>query len=433
MAESPECSQTELGHSSSQDVLLGFPILRPSGTVPYHVHQRDGVLICDKFLLGQCPLEEQCPQHHTPFPYHWQWQNWKDCVWLSFSFSAQHHLEKLYCTKTFVSAHLKNRRIRRLSNSSDPQCNPYFPAEWEVYWMEFGEWIKYSKSVAEELVSAFQRGMWNHTFRLNDCLYNVDLKRLTQCNIKTGFTRRIMFRPVLRSCAYIASYLESIASSHTKTIHGEDPQNFYCGSYPAAALIPPPQEGTAFTMVEITLAEMAYQTVSRLFHATMSEKTMLVLAIYRIRNDHLWQAYVRQKEFMAQRRSLEDPKPLERHLFHGTGAAHIQSICTVNFDPNLAGLHGTVYGKGCYFAKDASYSHNYASPAKDHVRHMFLTKVLTGSLQLGRQQRKQASVWFDSCTNNVDDPSIFVIFKSCQCYPYFLIRYKAVDTPVAVD
>lgn len=40
----------------------------------------------------------------------------------------------------------------------------------------------------------------------------------------------------------------------------------------------------------------------------------------------------------------------ERFLFHGTSKKDIDAICQQNFDWRICGLHGTVYGKGCFSA-----------------------------------------------------------------------------------
>lgn len=40
----------------------------------------------------------------------------------------------------------------------------------------------------------------------------------------------------------------------------------------------------------------------------------------------------------------------ERFLFHGTSKKYIDAICQQNFDWRICGLHGTVYGKGCFSA-----------------------------------------------------------------------------------
>nr|XP_034963170.1 protein mono-ADP-ribosyltransferase TIPARP-like [Zootoca vivipara] len=458
MAENAESSVSELGHTSLQDELLGITILKLPGTddVPlYHVHQKSSVPICDNFLLGCCSFRQQCPYHHTPFPYHWQWRRQKDKVWLSFSFSAQQHLEKLYCEQEVPTAQLKDRmgnvyflnfntmvlspmrlydQVRRLSNSSSPDCSPYLFTEWKAYWNESGDWKEYDEPIAQELVAAYERGMWNHAFCLQDRIYNVDLKQFIQRNVKTGFTREITIRPIWRSAYITMRCLRSLASPlTTAAFAGEDPLDLFCGPYPAAC-VPPPQRGSSFTMAEVTLSEVAYQMVRKLFHAKLPEDEALVLAIYRIRNDQLWKKYMRQKRLMFQVRSEEDHPSVERHLFHGTAASRIKPICTGNFNPGLAGsVNGAVFGQGVYFARDASYSNHYAVAAKNNVRHMFLAKVLTGRWWKGSSRLRRTPPRFDSCTDCIRDPHIFVIFRSCQCYPYFLIRYKEVKTPVAVD
>lgn len=40
----------------------------------------------------------------------------------------------------------------------------------------------------------------------------------------------------------------------------------------------------------------------------------------------------------------------ERFLFHGTSKKYIDAICQQNFDWRICGIHGTVYGKGCFSA-----------------------------------------------------------------------------------
>lgn len=73
---------------------------------------------------------------------------------------------------------------------------------------------------------------------------------------------------------------------------GENPKDGYCGSYPAA-WVPKPPDGQAFLKMEVVPTEVAYQRVCALFHQSLSEEKTLVLGIYRIRNDDLWEKYTR--------------------------------------------------------------------------------------------------------------------------------------------
>ncbi|XP_078059583.1 uncharacterized protein LOC144485241 [Mustelus asterias] len=137
----------------------------------------------------------------------------------------------------------------------------------------------------------------------------------------------------------------------------------------------------------------------------------------------------------------------DRHLFHGTSAESASSIGCHNFDPGLSGRNGCLYGRGSYFATRARYSHEFAlpvrprrlSPRRVPLLHMFLAKVLTGRSALGSRNApgppslapaQPAGGRFDSCVNSLDRPTIYVLFDSAQCYPYWLIQYQAVDSIV---
>lgn len=62
---------------------------------------------------------------------------------------------------------------------------------------------------------------------------------------------------------------------------------------------------------------------------------------------------------------------------------------------------------------------------------MFLARVLVGEFTNGvpsylRPPAKdsQNSVFYDSCVNSTQNPSIFVIFEKHQIYPEYLIEYR---------
>lgn len=128
------------------------------------------------------------------------------------------------------------------------------------------------------------------------------------------------------------------------------------------------------------------------------------------------------------------PEPLERHLFHGTNKEASEEICRINFDPRIAGLNGTSCGFGSYFSISASYSNTYSAIARPNgVRHMFLVKVLVGNVTQGMpnyrrpppiKSKKRPIDRYDTCVDDEENPTMFVVFDSCQCYPYYLIKYK---------
>ena len=88
------------------------------------------------------------------------------------------------------------------------------------------------------------------------------------------------------------------------------------------------------------------------------------------------------------------------------------------------------YGKGVYFARDASYSHNYTQLGH---RHMYFTQVLTGEFTVGnssmlapppKNPQVDPNVTFDATVDNIGSPSIFVVYQDAQNYPAYMINYK---------
>lgn len=94
-------------------------------------------------------------------------------------------------------------------------------------------------------------------------------------------------------------------------------------------------------------------------------------------------------------------------------------------------IAGTVYGQGCYFARDASYSNRYASSDSQGMKHMYVVRVLTGEFTPGNGQMIVAppkdpsdnTVLFDSVVDNTTNPSIYVVFYDADAYPEYLITY----------
>ena len=68
----------------------------------------------------------------------------------------------------------------------------------------------------------------------------------------------------------------------------------------------------------------------------------------------------------------------EKLLYHGTSYDVADAICHQNFDSRLCGKNATLYGKGAYFSKSASYSHNYSTADSKGHYYMFVAQVLVG-------------------------------------------------------
>ncbi|CAM4442620.1 protein mono-ADP-ribosyltransferase TIPARP-like [Lepidochelys kempii] len=429
-----------------------------------HIHQADGIRICDHFLLGNCPEGAGCPLHHTRYPYHWQLRRSDNKAWQSLSDSAQRHLENLYCNVNKSHANFLDNnnssgklaltslevitsetydKARRLSNTCDPQLNPHFPTQWAVFWKNGDKWIKYKEPICSDLLTAFEEDKELHNFELWGKHYSVDLKRFVQHNMERGYVRHIQRRPSYRSLLDMMPYLQmipskaSIPSCPTPAIPGEDPMDGYYGPYPAA-WIPQPSVDQAFLQMEVTPSEAAYRSTCVLFHQSLPEDEVLVLAIYRIRNEDLWQRYTNQKKFMTWGRTKLEKQHLEKHLFFGTSARNVEPICKTNFSQFLPEQHSPIFGQGIYFSLRADYSNRYSRAKKGGMRYMFLAKVLVGKTVAGRAhyrrppEQKPGGQLYDSCVNSVSKPQVYVAFDNFQCYPYFLIHYKLLSDPVVL-
>ncbi|CAF4770732.1 unnamed protein product, partial [Rotaria socialis] len=76
---------------------------------------------------------------------------------------------------------------------------------------------------------------------------------------------------------------------------------------------------------------------------------------------------------------------------------------------------------GCYFARDALYSHNYALPDRNGIRRMFLARVLIGNTTQGNSTMRVAPPGYDTTG---DGQSIFVTYHDSQAYAEYLISYR---------
>lgn len=91
------------------------------------------------------------------------------------------------------------------------------------------------------------------------------------------------------------------------------------------------------------------------------------------------------------------------------------------------------FGNGAYFAVNANYSANdvYSKPDANGRKYMYLVRVLVGEYSLGkkgsitpaRKNLSNAVDLFDSSTDNMTHPSMFIIFNDIQAYPEYLITF----------
>ncbi|NWH50351.1 PAR12 polymerase, partial [Fregata magnificens] len=388
--------------------------------------------LCVFYVWKYCKHKHKCRFVHYHLPYRWQVYNgitWNDL-------SMMEEIEKAYCDPKTSSMADKNinfqtmtcssSSLRRLSTPSSV-TKPAFAltTQWIWYWKnDQGQWIEYgeqgegdsvnspSSDIIENLYLAdpdatisFQAGL--HHYELN-------FKEMTQTNMSFRTRRQVCRRPKFVSFQDVQKIKKGQRDSSIP--------NQACPIHWDQSALP----DLGYKAVEISNTTSEYNKIKQLFLQTM--KSYNVLKIQRIQNPSLWKVFQWQKEQMKRENGGKEVN--EKLLFHGTKTTFVEAICVHNFDWRICGSNGTNYGKGSYFARDASYSHAYCQPAvKSNI--MFVARVLVGDYVKGnatyvRPPPKSVNGlrFYDSCVDNELNPSIFVVFEKYQIYPEYLIEYK---------
>lgn len=142
----------------------------------------------------------------------------------------------------------------------------------------------------------------------------------------------------------------------------------------------------------------------------------------------------RKKEQMEKKARIKGNPVNEKLLFYGTDFNNVDSICAENIDWRaLDEDRAAQFGQGAYFTEEAALSNLYCKQDSECFRYVFLAEVLVGSFVRGESSMKRPPVkdesapkkeLYDSCVDNVEKPTIFVLFDADQYYPTFLIKYK---------
>uniref|UniRef100_H2Z3A1 Poly [ADP-ribose] polymerase n=1 Tax=Ciona savignyi TaxID=51511 RepID=H2Z3A1_CIOSA len=176
-----------------------------------------------------------------------------------------------------------------------------------------------------------------------------------------------------------------------------------------------------------------YIQVMDKFNAT-APTVVTVSKLERIQHKSQYKQFMAKKNEVTERmKKSNNTAEVVKELFHGTSFDVAEKIYVQGFDRGYAGANATVYGKGVYFATNATYSNNYAQPhPTSKHRKMFLADVVTGEFCQGNQSfispptRSNAtnrSELYDSVVDNISNPTIFVVFKDASAYPKYLLTY----------
>ncbi|NWQ70996.1 PAR14 polymerase, partial [Neopipo cinnamomea] len=187
-------------------------------------------------------------------------------------------------------------------------------------------------------------------------------------------------------------------------------------------------ENERLKIVELRPETREYRDVQERFLQTC--QSFRIEKIERVQNPYFWKAYQIKKREMDNKNGNTNN---ERLLFHGTSKESLTLINNRGFDRSYAGMHAANFGNGTYFAVNANYSAHdtYSKPDTNGKKYMYLARVLVGEYSQGKRgsitpEPKNASNsidLYDSSTDNVSQPSMFVIFNDIQAYPEYLITF----------
>lgn len=144
-----------------------------------------------------------------------------------------------------------------------------------------------------------------------------------------------------------------------------------------------------------------------------------ILWIEEVKNPILEESYQKQKAEIEKKRNK---RCQELELFHGTKESIIDIIINKGFDPSAN--RRSAYGKGSYFARNASYSKDYAPPSTDDISFILICNLLycesncygcNVSIDISRH---------DNSVDSISNPSIYVTPYKYGAVPRYVVAAK---------
>ncbi|KAJ7345856.1 hypothetical protein JRQ81_001806 [Phrynocephalus forsythii] len=187
-------------------------------------------------------------------------------------------------------------------------------------------------------------------------------------------------------------------------------------------------KGTHVKVIGLQPTSQEYQQVEAAFQKRCPRHK--IEKIERVQNPYLWRLYQVKKKELDKKNGHKNNEKL---LFHGTPGSSLTEINHIGFNRSYAGKNAAAIGKGTYFAVNADYSAQniYSTPDPNGRKYMYYARVLTGdyccgdhSLVTPPPKNTGGFDLYDSVADNVNHPSMFVIFFDNQAYPEYIITFR---------
>ena len=193
------------------------------------------------------------------------------------------------------------------------------------------------------------------------------------------------------------------------------------------------QQQKACELKAVLVNSVEWNGVLEEMKKTMSN--VKLVKVERVQNRPLWDKYDLEMGHMKDRNG--DGGINEKLLFHGTRGTDpkviVESVKGIDF--RYSNQHrNLLWGKGAYFAVNASYSDNY-SHHNSSGKQMLLVRVLTGqsysygsrndtSLTKPPPLSQGSHMLYDTVNGYTNGSYVYVVYDHDRAYPAYLITYK---------
>lgn len=309
-------------------------------------------------------------------------------------------------------------RLKRISTPSDIASFYSTATRWLWFWEDEGNFQFYESAIVKDyfvipfsdyIETQFLKKEREFTFRIPNqprYTYAINFDNMTQTNQSTFKKRKLRRRPM--------AILETRNWKENTTFR---------------SLWGSANSDRKYQRKLVSAVSCEFSFVKKMFTKTVASSSHFV--VERVENKHLWQAYQLKKLQMQSAFKQNGESLNEQYLFHGTCEAVLDKICSDNFDWRLYGSNvGNIFGRGTYFARDASLANSYAKTSESNYKFMFIALVLVGTAVVGESDMPlppldpKTNRRFDTTVNTERNPSIFVKYNLDEYYPAYLVKYK---------
>ncbi len=258
--------------------------------------------------------------------------------------------------------------------------------------------------------------------------YEFNLDNMQQRNLRTNKVRRITRKEVETSGAGQSVDFSDLLEEHkdTKLLQFWDRR-----------VTPVRQRNFGYSAVSLE-SEEGRGVVTAVSSSLSGTAVPRILAVWRIQNKELMRDFLHFGAKLRRELTAEGKAGLLRcaSLFHGTrNFGNVDTIAATGFDRNYSAAKDstTAFGKGAYFAVSAAYSlrgysceHQALGGSLLFLANVWVAEHTRGDPSMLNPpfKRGSACLRYETTVDNVQVPSMHVVYRDGQSYPAYLIHFE---------